>query len=212
MNGDPTLSPSKTLKLTLKVTKSPGKPADRRKADDTEHGDDAESQSVFVKSPPTAMAAAIPTPSHHRKPSIFGTATVEEDEQQDEADPEDGELSDVGDEQAEKDDADNDMGEGDGPLINEDKVEDSEGEDVDVTGKLRSCTDYDWRLIGAMFPCRLQPHDRQRQRGSSAHYPENRPARLQTLQLLRLLCIPSERPPLSPRRLLSPHWKPWRRC
>lgn len=133
MNGDPTLSPSKTLKLTLKVTKSPTNLADRAEAADTEHGEDnGADQSVFMKSPPTSTNAAIPTPSHHRKPSIFGTATVEEDEQQDDEDPEDGELSDAEDDAAEKDDAANEAGEG--APTNEDKVEDSEAEDVDVAG------------------------------------------------------------------------------
>lgn len=141
-NGDPTLSPSKTLKLTLKVTKSPVNSAGATKKVDAAHGEDAESgqyvnndQSVLVKSPPTSTSAAIQTPSHHRKPSIFGTATMEEDEEQDEADPEDGELSDVGDDPAEKDEPEQEADEGEGPPVNEEKADDSEVEDVDEASK-----------------------------------------------------------------------------
>lgn len=141
-NGDPTLSPSKTLKLTLKVTKSPVNSADRRKEVDAPHGEDIESgeyannaQSVFAKSPPTSTSAAIPTPSHHRKPSIFGTATLEEDEQQDEAEPEDGDLSDAADDPAEKDEPEHEADEGEGAPVNEEKADDSEVEDVDGASK-----------------------------------------------------------------------------
>lgn len=144
-NGEETLSPSKTLKLTLKVAKSPVRPEEREEEDthadmiaedENENGTDTQ-QIEFRKQPPTptpAASATLPTSAHHRKPSIFGTATVEEDEQQDEADLEDGELSEVGDgdEPAEKDEQEN----ADDNMVaaEEERAEDSEGEDVETSG------------------------------------------------------------------------------
>jgi hypothetical protein len=145
-NGDETLSPSKTLKLTLKVAKSPVRPEEREgqetHADMTAQDEDEtenDTQHIeFRKQPPTPTPAASATlpnsASHHRKPSIFGTATVEEDEQQDEADLEDGELSDVGDgdEPAEKDEQEN----ADDNMVaaEEEMIDESEAEEVETSG------------------------------------------------------------------------------
>lgn len=146
-NGDETLSPSKTLKLTLKVTKSPGNSANRRKEHDAAQGEETEEgdyqnkvqDAPLAKSPPmptAGVSATAPMPlSHNRKPSIFGTATLEEDEQQDEADPEDGELSEAGDDLAGKDEHENENGEGDNAAMGDEKVEDSEAEENDGSGK-----------------------------------------------------------------------------
>lgn len=150
-NGEEILSPSKTLKLTLKVTKSPvrleghddqhdgqDEYADVNGLDQDEIRHENNLQDIELrKQPPTPTSAAgatIPaSASHHRKPSIFGTATLEEDEQQDEADAEDAELSDVGDEPLEKDEQEN--GEDNMAMVDEERADESEAGEVDATGK-----------------------------------------------------------------------------
>lgn len=145
-DGAEILSPNKTLKLTLKVAKSPPDPERQEEQDEytDTNGQDQEqiggthnNQDVEIrKQPPTPTAgtsASLPVSgSHHRKPSIFGTATVEEEEQQDEADPDDAELSDAGDEPAEKDGQE--IGEDNMVLVDEERAEESEAGEGDTAG------------------------------------------------------------------------------
>lgn len=145
-DGAEILSPNKTLKLTLKVAKSPPDPEHKEEQDEytDTNGQDQEqiggaldTQDVEIRKQPPTPTAVTNTPlptsaSHHRKPSIFGTATVEEDEQQDEADPDDAELSDAGDEPAEKDELE--TGEDNMALMDEDRAEESEAGEADSAG------------------------------------------------------------------------------
>jgi hypothetical protein len=109
-NGDEAKSPNKTLKLTLKLSRSPPDatskddvtemPKQEQKPRSDNDNQDAE-QSVAVSSAQKSNPA--PT-SHGRKPSIFGSNTVEDEQQQeqDDVEHEDGDLSEDEDEPAGK--------------------------------------------------------------------------------------------------------------
>ncbi|KAJ9106292.1 hypothetical protein QFC21_001437 [Naganishia friedmannii] len=106
VNGDEAKSPNKTLKLTLKLSRSPPNATSKENATEVpkredngrgDNGNQEAEQNVDVLS----AQKPNPTPtSHGRKPSIFGSNTMEEEQQQDQddAEPEDGELSEDEDE------------------------------------------------------------------------------------------------------------------
>ncbi|KAJ9109862.1 hypothetical protein QFC19_001841 [Naganishia cerealis] len=92
-SGNEAKSPSKTLKLTLKLSMSPPNAARQEGSIEMLNGGDKDDQEAEGKQN-IVPVKKNPTPtSHGRKPSIFGSSTMEDEQQQDEAEPEDGELS-----------------------------------------------------------------------------------------------------------------------
>lgn len=96
INGDEAKSPNKTLKLTLKLSKSPPNTASKEDATDVPKQEQKRSvdndeheveQDIAI--PPAQKPNPTPT-SHGRKPSIFGSSTMEDEQQQEQ---DDGELS-----------------------------------------------------------------------------------------------------------------------
>ncbi|KAJ9124284.1 hypothetical protein QFC22_001084 [Naganishia vaughanmartiniae] len=100
-HGNDARSPNKTLKLTLKLSRSPPNATSKENATELPEGEDKETGDIEDQKAeqgatvPSAQKSNPTLTSHGRKPSIFGSNTMEDEQQQeqDDGEQEDGELS-----------------------------------------------------------------------------------------------------------------------